>query len=142
LLRLSGVIYPELNIRGVGFLRLIGVGVDIVDIEVFKSRLDDGMIEHLYLPREIEYCSGRARPWESYAARFAAKEAVFKALGAGLSQGMRWRDVEVLKGDSGEVTVRLHGKALEEADVKGVSSVCLSMSHTGISAIAIVVMQA
>ncbi len=120
---------------------LVGVGIDIVDIEVFRSRLDQGMIEELFLPGEIEYCSGRARPWESYAARFAAKEAVFKALNAGLSQGMRWHHVEVLKGEAGQVDILLHGRARELAGKAGVSSISLSLSHTRQNAIAIVTMQ-
>lgn len=118
-------------------MKVIGVGIDIVDLEVFRSRLDTGMKEELFLQDEIDYCEGRARPWESYAARFAAKEAVFKALGAGLAQGMRWRSVEVVRRETGQVSVRLHGRALERARGIGVTEVQLSVSHTGKNAIAV-----
>ncbi len=118
-------------------MRIIGVGIDIVDVDVFRSRLDSGMINELFLPGEQEYCSSRARPWESYAARFAAKEAVFKALGAGLSQGLRWKTVEVVREESGAVGIALTGAALERALNMGVELVALSISHTGNSAIAI-----
>ena len=122
-------------------MRIIGVGVDIVDIDVFRSRLDDGMINELFLPGEIEYCSSRARPWESYAARFAAKEASFKALCAGLSHGLRWKDVEIIKDESGAVSVQLSGNALERAGNKQVKQVHLSISHSGDNAIAVVTME-
>lgn len=122
-------------------MRIIGVGIDIVDIGIFKSRLDDGMITELFLPGEIEYCSSRARPWESYAARFAAKEASFKALGAGLSQGLRWKSVEIIKEESGAVSVKLSGKALEQAGNLQVKQIRLSISHSGVNAIAVVTME-
>lgn len=122
-------------------MRLIGVGIDIVDVEVFRSRLDSGMVEELFLPREIGYCSSRARPWESYAARFAAKEAAFKSLGAGLAQGLRWKNVEVVREESGAVGIELSGAALKIAEEKNVSATALSISHTRDCAIAIVTMQ-
>ncbi len=122
-------------------MRIIGVGIDIVDIGIFKSRLDDGMVSELFLPGEIEYCSSRARPWESYAARFAAKEASFKALGAGMSHGLRWKDVEIVKEESGAVSVQLNGQALEQAKNKQVKQVRLSISHSGENAIAVVTME-
>ncbi|MCK5063788.1 MAG: holo-ACP synthase, partial [Candidatus Fermentibacteraceae bacterium] len=122
-------------------LRVIGVGIDIVDLDVFRARLDDGLIEELFLPEEVKYCSGRARPWESYAARFAAKEATFKALSAGLSQGLRWKHVEILKDESGAVAVQLTGLALKQAQEKKVKEIHLSVSHTKLNAMAIVVME-
>ncbi|RKZ06007.1 holo-[acyl-carrier-protein] synthase [Candidatus Fermentibacteria bacterium] len=122
-------------------MRIIGVGIDIVDIGIFKSRLDDGMITELFLPGEIEYCSSRARPWESYAARFAAKEASFKALGVGLSSGLRWKSVEIIKEESGAVSVKLNGKALEHAGNLKVKQIRLSISHSGVNAIAVVTME-
>jgi holo-[acyl-carrier protein] synthase len=125
------------NRRETAYLGIIGVGIDIVEVDVFRSRLDSGMIDDLFLPGEREYCSSRARPWESYAARFAAKEAVFKALGAGLSQGMGWKTVEVVREESGAVGVRLMGAALDRARSIGVRLVSLSISHTRNSAIAI-----
>lgn len=122
-------------------MRIIGVGIDIVDIDVFRNRLDNGMVNELFLPGEIEYCSSRARPWESYAARFAAKEASFKALGVGLSHGLRWKDVEIIKEETGAVSIQLSGKALEHAEKIKVKQVHLSISHSGENAIAVVTME-
>ena len=120
---------------------LVGVGIDLVDIKVFKERLDSKMIEDLFLPGEMEYCTSRARPWESYAARFAAKEAVFKALGRGLSHGMGWKDVEVVRDHRGAVYVLLGGNAARAAEELSVKSIWLSLSHTRTSAIAMVTIQ-
>ncbi len=122
-------------------LRVIGVGIDIVDLDIFRARLDDDLIEELFLPEEVKYCSGRARPWESYAARFAAKEATFKARSAGLSQGLRWKHVEIMKDESGAVSVRLTSKALKQAKEKEVKEIHLSVSHTKLNAMAVVVME-
>lgn len=119
----------------------IGVGIDIVDIGVFRKRLDSGMVKELFLPGEIEYCNSRARPWESFAARFAAKEAVFKALGHGLSQGLRWKQVEVLKDESGAVSVELSGRALSRADAIKVKCISISISHTRNEAVAVAIAQ-
>jgi len=122
-------------------LGILGVGIDITDIKVFRKRLDEGLINDLFLPGEIAYCSGRARPWESYAGRFAAKEALFKALGAGLQQGMRWKDVEITRQDTGAPGIRLTGGARSRADEMGSGSIHLSISHTRESAVAIVTIQ-
>ncbi len=122
-------------------MNVIGVGIDIVDLDTFRTRLDDGLIEELFMPEEVKYCSGRARPWESYAARFAAKEATFKALSAGLSHGLRWKHVEIVKDKSGAVAVRLTDKALKQAQEKEVKEIHLSISHTKLNAIAVVVME-
>lgn len=117
----------------------IGVGIDIVDVGVFRKRLDSGMVEELFLPGEIEYCNSRARPWESFAARFAAKEAVFKSLGQGLSQGLRWKQVEIVKDDSGAVSVELSGRARCRADAISVKSISISISHTRAEAVAVAI---
>lgn len=120
---------------------VFGVGIDIVDLEEFRGRLSDELIAELYLPQEISYARTQVRSWENFAARLAAKEATFKALGAGLSQGLRWRDVEVCKQASGQVTLELHGKALERAQSQGVTELHLSLSHARHSAIATVVVE-
>ena len=121
---------------------IIGVGIDIVDVDDFRKKLNDGLIEEVFLPGEVEYAVTQARPWENYAARFAAKEATFKALGAGISQGLRWKDVEVLRNmESGSVTLVLRGRALEQAESRGMTSAFLSVSHSRNSAIAVVIIE-
>lgn len=84
---------------------IVGIGIDIVDLAGFRARLSDALIREVFLPDEARYAASRGRPWESYAARFAAKEAAMKALGAGLSQGVAWTDIEVTRSASGELAL-------------------------------------
>ena len=121
---------------------IIGVGIDIVDIEEFRKRLSPELEDELFLPSEKAYASAMARSWENYAVRLAAKEAAFKALGAGLSQGMGWKDVEVTRNDgTGRVALRFHGRAEEIAGERNVIASHLSMSHSRRSAIAVVLLE-
>lgn len=121
---------------------IIGVGIDIVDVDDFRKKLNDELIDEVFLPGEVEYAVTQARPWENYAVRFAAKEATFKALGAGISQGLRWKDVEVLRNmESGSVALVLRGRALEQAESRGMMSAFLSVSHSRTSAIAVVILE-
>ncbi len=120
---------------------VIGVGIDLVDIATFRERLDEALIAELFLPDEIAYARTQRRYWENFAGRLAAKEAAFKALGAGLSQGLRWHDVEVRRDESGAVDLALHGRARELADEKQVTGCRVTLSHSRSEAIAIVVME-
>ena len=117
---------------------IVGIGIDIVDLDVFRGRLDAALIAELYLPAETDYCLTQVRHWENFAARLAAKEATFKALGAGLAQGLRWRDVEVVRGEGGAVTLALHGAAQARAAALGVRRCHVSLSHSRGTAVAVV----
>ena len=119
---------------------IIGVGIDLVDLDEFRGRLSDAMIHELFLPDEIEYSSSRARPWESFAVRFAAKEAAFKALGAGRAQGLGWKDVEVVRDSDGVVRLRLTGPAEALARERGATGSAVSLTHTRRTAAAVVVL--
>lgn len=121
---------------------IVGVGVDIVDLEDFRARLSEELIADVFLPAEIDYASSRARPWESFAVRFAAKEAAMKALGAGLAQGIRWGDIEVIRDASGLVELVLRGAALDRSKEIGSVSARLSVSHSSRSAVAVVILEA
>jgi holo-[acyl-carrier protein] synthase len=118
---------------------IVGLGIDIVDLDVFRGRLDDALIDELYLPAEAAYCRTQVRFWENFAARLAAKEAAFKALGAGLAQGLRFRDVEVVRGPSGAVELALHGAAAARAAEVGARRLFVSLTHSREAAAAVVV---
>jgi holo-[acyl-carrier protein] synthase len=120
---------------------IVGAGIDIVDLSDFRRRLDEALIREIFLPAEIAYAESMADPLERYAARFAAKEAVFKALGAGLAQGLRWKDVEVLREDSGRALLRLSGRAEERARELGVREMHLSITHAQREAMAVVILE-
>lgn len=120
---------------------ITGTGIDIVAVASFRRRLNDELVAELFLPDEIAYCRTQVRSWENYAARFAAKEATFKALKAGLDQGLRWHQVEVVRQPEGPVQLKLHGLARDLATQQQVSSCHLSLSHSSQSAIAMVIME-
>lgn len=115
-----------------------GLGVDIVEIERMRRALErrPRMRERLFSEEERAYCESRSRPEIHYAMRFAAKEAVLKALGMGFSNGIRFTDVEVLRDDRGRPVPRLSGRAAEIADAAGVVEMHLSLSFTHMNAVA------
>lgn len=121
-------------------------GVDIVEIERIKSSLEgergQAFRKRIFTEAEIAYCEGRNKArFESYAARFAAKEAVSKALGTGISEGINWRDIEILKDGKGKPFVRLEGKARERFDlIKGLN-ISVSLSHCKSYAVACAVIE-
>lgn len=108
---------------------LVGLGFDAIEAARIKALLErlPRAADRLFSPHEQEYCRGFADPYPRYAARFAAKEAVGKALGIGII-GFVWRDIEVLSG--GKPLVALHGGVAEIARRLGVTRVELSLSHT------------
>ncbi|MFN8193385.1 MAG: holo-ACP synthase [Nocardioidaceae bacterium] len=116
-------------------MAVVGVGIDVVDIERFGVVLDRtaGMRARLFTPLE------QARPLASLAARFAAKEALAKALGA--PSGMVWTDAEVRSGEDGNPSFELRGTVLARAETLGVTDVHVSMSHDAGIASAIVVLE-
>lgn len=114
----------------------LGVGVDLIRVERV-AKISEGARMRLFTVAELANSALHpARQAEKLAGRFAAKEAVLKALGTGLAAGIRWHDVEITNGSAGEPLVLLHGRALELAAEKGVHKVLLSISHDGGMAIA------
>ena len=113
---------------------IIGVGIDVVDIARFGATLErtPALRERLFTPEE------RGLPLQSLAARFAAKEAVAKALGTGIGE-FAWRDIEIGRDERGQPTVTLHGPAQARAQTLGLTHFALSLSHTRDHAIAFVV---
>lgn len=111
----------------------VGLGVDIVEIERMKAVLarTPAFARKAFTPDERAYCESKPNPATHYAARFAAKEAVCKALGTGiLAHGVRMTDVEVVRDSRGKPAVALHGRAAESAREQGVIDVPLSLTYT------------
>lgn len=115
-----------------------GLGVDIVEIDRMREILQrtPTFKKRIFSEGEITYCDSKADPAMSFAARFAAKEAVLKALGCGFSQGVGYRDVEVALDDNGRPFPVLHAKAMELYEEADVNEIALSLSHTENNAIA------
>lgn len=122
---------------------IIGIGVDLVDIERVERLLEtkgDRALRRLFSDGEIAYASRRATPAMHLAARLAAKEATYKALaGNPLARGIGWRDVEVANGDDGQPTLVLHGSARARADELTVDRLLLTMTHSPTTACAVVI---
>ncbi len=118
------------------------VGTDLVAVDRLASMLtaQPGLAGEVFTERELSYCGRRRRRHEHLAARLAAKEAVFKALGTGLARGACWRDVEVVNAASGRPRLSLAGAAQSTADRAGVRSMEISLSHTADLAIAFAVL--
>ena len=116
----------------------VGLGIDLVDIARMKRILErtHTFAEKVFSPAEREYCDSRANREAHYATRFAAKEAVVKALGTGFTQGITVRDIEVVRNAKGAPRAVLHGRALEIAREKGVQSLPISLSFTHDEAVA------
>ena len=122
---------------------VVGLGVDIFDVPRMDEELrkDSGVALQLFSPEEILYCDSQRYPARHYAARFAAKEAVFKALGVDGDAAPRWRDVEVVLTPGGGREVALHGTLKELAERRGVRRMHLSLSHTRALAMAGVILE-
>ena len=123
---------------------IAGSGVDLCEVARIReaiARYGRRFVDRIYTDREIAYSESKANLYERYAARFAAKEAGMKAIGTGWHGGVRWRDFEVINLPSGRPTLQFHGKAAEYLERLGVQNISLSMTHTSVQAMAIVLLE-
>jgi holo-[acyl-carrier protein] synthase len=124
---------------------IVGSGIDLIEVERVRRVLEDPKIglrfrDRVYTEGEIDYCEGKGRgKYESYAGRFAAKEAVMKALGTGWGKRVGWQDIETLPIPGGKPEVTLHHGASELARRLGISRLSISIAHTKNHAIAYVI---
>jgi holo-[acyl-carrier protein] synthase len=123
---------------------IAGTGVDIAEtsrIDQVFERHGERFAKRVYTPQEIAYCEKFKNKAERYAARFAAKEAAFKALGTGWGNGVHWLDVEVTHLPSGKPELVLTGRALEVARQLGVTRASVSISHSDRYVVAHVILE-
>lgn len=122
---------------------VLGLGTDLIEI----SRIEDSIrrfgqrfLDRVYTPGEIAYCQRKkAHAAESFAARFAAKEAGAKALGTGISRGVSWKELEVRREPGGPPTLHLSGRARDRARELRINRLSLSLTHSRDVAMAVVV---
>ena len=123
---------------------IFGTGMDLVDIDRLKKIIEKWemrFLERVYTPEEIGYCQKRAFPAIHYAARFAAKESLLKALGMGLGMGIKLKDIEVRNDSQGRPMLNLHGNARDILHERGIITVHVSLSHSRLQAGAIVILE-
>jgi holo-[acyl-carrier protein] synthase len=120
-------------------VEIVGLGVDICEIARMERALDrhPTMRARVFTPSEIAYCDSKARPAESFAGRFAAREATIKALGG--YRGKRWQDISVGRAPSGAPSIVLDGQAKVRADALGVTQVLITFTHERTNAVAFAV---
>lgn len=123
---------------------IVGSGIDLVEtarIARTIERHQDRFLGRVFLPAEIAYCKRKRNSAESFAARFAAKEAAAKALGTGIQDGVGWKDIEVVRAPSGRPGLRLHGRAAQIAMALQTRNMALSLTHTADHAMAQVLLE-
>jgi holo-[acyl-carrier protein] synthase len=111
---------------------ILGIGMDLADVSRIETEISErgeGYASEMLLPSELAYCRERRRPGPFYAARFAAKGALFKALGAGEAGPAPWHDVEVVHDERGKPSLVLSGETMRRAGEMGVKSVHVSLTH-------------
>ncbi len=113
-------------------MMIFGIGIDVVEVERIEmaiARQGEPFLRKLFTASEREYCEKQARPALHFAARFAAKEAVSKALGTGIGGRAGWLDLEVVREESGAPKMLFHGAAAEFLASAGVAEVQVSLTH-------------
>jgi len=122
---------------------VLGLGTDLIEISRIEesiAQFGERFLQRIFTPGEIAYCQQKKKTSaESFAARFAAKEAGAKALGTGISRGVSWKEIEVRRLPGERPTLHLSGRAAERAASMGVRNLSLSLSHGRDLAIAVVV---
>ena len=120
---------------------VIGIGIDIIEIDRIKSSIEtygDKFLSKIYTPVEIDYCNSKANKFQHFAARFAAKEAVYKALATGWQKDMYWQDIEIINQPMGMPEANLKGKLKtflsDDKDLK----ISLSHSNNYVTCVAII----
>ncbi|HEU5340715.1 holo-ACP synthase [Edaphobacter sp.] len=121
---------------------VLGLGTDLIEIERVQASIDrfgERFLERIFTPGEIAYCQQKKKhAAESFAARFAAKEAGAKALGTGISRGVGWKEIEVRRAAGERPTLHLSGRAAERAAAMSVKRLQLSLTHSRTLAMAFV----
>ena len=123
---------------------VIGMGTDLIEtrrVQESMDRFGDRFLMRIFTAGEIAYCQRKKNAAESFAARFAAKEAGAKALGTGISRGVSWKEFEVKREASGKPTLSLHGRAAELAGAMGIRRVEVSLTHSRELAMAVVLVE-
>jgi len=113
-------------------MSIFGIGIDVVEVSRIRSSMDkfgDAFAKRIFTRAEREYCESQKRPEVHYAGRFAAKEAVAKALGTGIGKDLAWLDMEIVRRESGEPALVLSGAGREFARTHSIGEIKISLTH-------------
>ena len=107
------------------------VGIDIIEIKRIERLFsaNEDFLRRIYTGKEVEYCKQKKNKYQHFAARFASKEAMFKALGTGWVGNMKWTDIELLNDEMGRPYLNLYGSVKEMAEKKHIDNISVSLSH-------------
>ena len=116
----------------------MGIGIDITEVDRIESLAaqHEQFLTRVYTEREIGYCNRKKNKYQHFAARFAAKESVLKALGVGWSQDIKWTDIEVVNDSSGRPRINTYGAVKKLVEQRKVKEILVSLSHISHYAIA------
>jgi holo-[acyl-carrier protein] synthase len=120
---------------------IFGIGIDIIEIERIKKsieRFDKIFLNKIYTKTELDYCLSKKNKYQHFAARFAAKEAIAKALATGWSKGFRWKDIEIYNEKSGMPSVKLSGNLSEFLGSDKLLKITMSHSEHYVTCFAII----
>ena len=123
---------------------ILGVGIDIIEVARIASsyeKFGERFVNRILHADEIAYCLSHKNPAPFLAVRFAAKEAISKAFGTGISAQLGWQDMEVARKESGEPFVILHGKGKKLFEERGAKNLLISLSHTEVHATAVAILE-
>ena len=124
-------------------IMIYGIGIDNIEVNRVKKQFDEdnGFKEKIFTSKEIEYCETKANRSLNYAARFAAKEAFFKALGTGWRNGMAFNEIEVVNDDLGKPLICLYGKTKKIVEENNLTNIQVSLSHIKDFATAVIIIE-
>jgi holo-[acyl-carrier protein] synthase len=120
---------------------VLGLGIDIIEITRVKKSIDsygDNFLDKVFTENEIKYCNSKFNKYQHFAARFAAKEAVYKALASGWKEGLRWKDIEIQNDDSGMPSIKPSGKLKSFLTESTQLRISISHSDNYVTAVAII----
>lgn len=121
---------------------IFGIGIDNIEVARVEKQLEqNGFKEKIFTAGEIEYCQAKKNCAESFAARFAAKEAFFKAIGTGWRGGLAFDEIEIINDEMGKPKIKLWGKASEFVSKKGLDNIQVSLTHLKSYAGAVVIIE-
>lgn len=124
---------------------IVGIGIDIIEVARIEKQVEaesNSFIKKIFTNNEIEYCETKIKnKAQNYAARFAAKEAFFKALGTGWRDGLSWKDIEIENDELGKPAIFVNGKSKKLIEEKSISKIHVSLSHIKAIAVAVVILE-